>query len=90
MGERERGKPGAPSTSASQPLILRKAPGVALQLAVNAVPAAPEPHNPMTHGNRPAVPQGYAASWRQVIWEKWRWGVLIALAVIVSKITTTY
>lgn len=108
MGERERGKPGAPSTSASQPanvssftspststtptsqLILRKAPGAALQLAVNAVPAVPEPHNPMTHGNRPAVPQGYAACWRQVIWEKWRWGVLIALAVIVSKITTAY
>lgn len=71
-------------------LILRRAPGAALQMAVNPVPVAPEPYNPITHGNRPLVPQGWAASWRQVIWEKWRWGVLIALAVVVSKITTTY
>ncbi|KAL4066091.1 UBC-like protein [Scleroderma citrinum] len=81
-----------PSTSATPTpqLILRRTQGAALQLAVNPMPAAPEAHNAITHGNRPAVPQGWAASWRQVIWEKWRWGVLIALAVIVSKITSTY
>ncbi|KAH9046588.1 UBC-like protein [Lactarius hengduanensis] len=33
--------------------------------------------------------RGWAASWRQVVWEKWRWGVLIALAVVVSRITTS-
>ncbi|KAI0306030.1 ubiquitin-conjugating enzyme/RWD-like protein [Multifurca ochricompacta] len=32
---------------------------------------------------------GWAATWRQVVWEKWRWGVLIALAVVVSRITTS-
>jgi len=32
---------------------------------------------------------GWAATWRQVVWDKWRWGVLIALAVVVSRITTS-
>ncbi|KAH7908626.1 UBC-like protein [Hygrophoropsis aurantiaca] len=31
----------------------------------------------------------WPASWRQVIWEKWRWGVLIALAVIVSRMSSS-
>ncbi|KAI6101287.1 UBC-like protein [Pisolithus croceorrhizus] len=71
-------------------LVLRRTPGAPLQLAANAGPAIPEHHNPITHANKPPIPQGWAASWRQVIWEKWRWGVLIALAVIVSRISSTY
>ncbi|KAG6331512.1 hypothetical protein ID866_7576 [Astraeus odoratus] len=78
-----------PAAPAPQ-LILRRTPGTALQLAVNAVPVAPDLHNPMIHANRAPGPQALAASWRQIIWEKWRWGVLIALAVIVSKISSSY
>jgi ubiquitin-conjugating enzyme E2 J2 len=33
--------------------------------------------------------RGWAATWRQVVWDKWRWGILIALAVVVSRITTS-
>jgi ubiquitin-conjugating enzyme E2 J2 len=33
--------------------------------------------------------RGWAATWREVVWDKWRWGVLIALAVVVSRITTS-
>ncbi|KAJ4470219.1 UBC-like protein [Lentinula aciculospora] len=29
-----------------------------------------------------------ALSWGQVLWEKWRWGVLIALAVVVSRLSS--
>lgn len=29
-----------------------------------------------------------AMSWGQVLWEKWRWGVLIALAVVVSRLSS--
>jgi ubiquitin-conjugating enzyme E2 J2 len=40
---------------------------------------------------QPLPPQhtlGYTAAWRQVIWEKWRWGLLIALAVLVSRLSS--
>ncbi|KAF5360074.1 hypothetical protein D9758_007554 [Tetrapyrgos nigripes] len=28
-------------------------------------------------------------AWTQLIWDKWRWGLLIALAVVVSRLTTS-
>jgi len=35
---------------------------------------------------KPLAPgTGWATAWRQYIWDKWRWGVLIALAVVVSR-----
>jgi len=33
--------------------------------------------------------KGLATTWRQLVWEKWRWGVLIVAAVILSRITTS-
>ncbi|KAG5643875.1 hypothetical protein DXG03_009505 [Asterophora parasitica] len=30
-----------------------------------------------------------AATWGRIIWEKWRWGVLIALAVVVSRFSSS-
>jgi len=33
-------------------------------------------------------PQGWSVTWRQVLWEKWRWGVVLALAVIVSRLSS--
>jgi ubiquitin-conjugating enzyme E2 J2 len=39
---------------------------------------------------RNANPQtGWPAVWGQVLWEKWRWGVLIAVAVIVSRFSSS-
>jgi ubiquitin-conjugating enzyme E2 J2 len=32
---------------------------------------------------------GWTSTWRHLIWEKWRWGVLIALAVLVSRFSST-
>lgn len=29
-----------------------------------------------------------ASSWTEMIWEKWRWGLLIALAVVVSRLSS--
>ncbi|KAH6916424.1 ubiquitin-conjugating enzyme E2 6 [Coprinopsis sp. MPI-PUGE-AT-0042] len=34
-------------------------------------------------------PMAWATGWKQVIYEKWRWCALIALAVIVSRFSTT-
>ena len=33
--------------------------------------------------------RGIAGSWRALVWEKWRWGVFIAIAVVLSRIMTT-
>ncbi|PFH53226.1 hypothetical protein AMATHDRAFT_187785 [Amanita thiersii Skay4041] len=37
--------------------------------------------------NHPAT--GWPATWGQILWEKWRWGVLIAVAVIVSRFSSS-
>lgn len=39
--------------------------------------------------NRNVIGAGWATTWGQMVWEKWRWGVLIALAVIVSRFSST-
>ncbi|KAF9225791.1 UBC-like protein [Gyrodon lividus] len=102
MGERERGKPDAlssiaspysspvlSSTAATLPshMIYRRNLGAAPPMIAAA--AAPVVADALTFTNKPTVPQGWAASWRQVIWEKWRWGVLIVLAVIVSRLSSS-
>lgn len=38
---------------------------------------------------RGAATAGWAASWSKLLWEKWRWGALIALAVLVSRISSS-
>jgi ubiquitin-conjugating enzyme E2 J2 len=38
--------------------------------------------------NRPGAAPGWIGSLRQVIWEKWRWCAVIALAVMVSRFST--
>ena len=32
---------------------------------------------------------GWAASLRQMVWDKWRWGVILALAIVVSRLSTS-
>ncbi|KAF9244169.1 UBC-like protein [Melanogaster broomeanus] len=81
------------STSATLPqqMIHRRNLGTAPQppmIPVAAAPMVADAPNSLTSTNKPPVPQGWTTSWRQVILEKWRWGVLIALAVIVSRISS--
>jgi ubiquitin-conjugating enzyme E2 J2 len=46
--------------------------------------------NNLASTNKPTTtPQGWTAPLRQVLWEKWRWGVLIAFAVIVSRLSSS-
>jgi len=103
MGERERGKPDTgssstacpypsptpSSTSASlaQQITLRRNLGTVQMPMETSTPVAVDTSNALTSTNKPVVPQGWSASWRQIILEKWRWGVLIALAVIVSRLS---
>ncbi|KAF8449281.1 UBC-like protein [Boletus edulis BED1] len=91
MGERERGKADTGSTSAdttlSQQMNLRRNNGVVQTPVATTAPITTDASNALTSTNKPVVPPGWSASWRQIIWEKWRWGVLIALAVVVSRLS---
>jgi len=84
MGKREAEKPAslpAPLPSGTSP-----ASGNVTTIQPSAIPAGPSPGGPS--GSKPDDPNRWAAGWRQMIWEKWRWGVLIALAVLVSRLSS--
>jgi len=36
----------------------------------------------------PAPTHGWGASWREALWDKWRWGILIVLAISVSRLSS--
>ncbi|KIJ55508.1 hypothetical protein M422DRAFT_24077 [Sphaerobolus stellatus SS14] len=90
MGEKERGKPDTPPKSTSpiaNPVVTASLPSAsqpAIPPTSNAVDK-PAPANP---NNARGTVGGWAAGWRELIWEKWRWGALIAIAVLVSRLSS--
>ena len=104
MGEKERGLPDTPSSETSSfvtatPVAARQpqTPTPKATLAVQPPVLIPKTVGVIRPRKGRAVSttgagdgsRGWASNWREVVWEKWRWGVLIALAVIVSRITTS-
>jgi len=102
MGEKERGLPDTPSTSEPSDSVtsatrLPSTPtpkvGLGTQSSVLVPKAAgvvrPRKGRAVSTTGAGDGSRGWAATWRQVVWDKWRWGVLIALAVVVSRITTS-
>lgn len=96
--------PSPSSTSASQTSdLIPPAPsqsstpaGATLKATAAPLPVVPRGHTNNVRGkpdevgaNRGNAATGWAAAWRQVIWEKWRWCALIALAVMVSRFSTS-
>jgi len=95
MGEKSRGKPEPASrfvhfTSSSSP-------ATPINPATPQLPVFPPPNTNANvvarlpgHGkpDDTTTAAGWAAGWRTLIWEKWRWGVLIALAVLVSRLSS--
>ncbi|KAF7983658.1 hypothetical protein HWV62_19543 [Athelia sp. TMB] len=101
MGERSLGKPDSPvvtrapsgtmnptavSTSVSPSPSTTPIPVIAAAQAEALRRRAPVP--PRDAAKAPTPGTGWATTWRQVIWEKWRWGALIALAVVVSRFSS--
>jgi ubiquitin-conjugating enzyme E2 J2 len=102
MGEKERGTPDTPeptpepsdssTPTARLPLILTpKVLGHQSQVAAPKTAGVVRPRKGRAVSTTGAGDgsRGWAATWREVVWDKWRWGVLIALAVVVSRITTS-
>lgn len=78
LGEKERGVP-SPQPTTPQPQQPQR------PVEAQTQPTAVAPRNT-------AEEKGNALGWVdsavQVVWEKWRWGLLIALAVIVSRVSS--
>lgn len=96
MGERSLGKPQPTSTLSSTTPTSQSSSTSGTPSASpgpNATSANKKPIGAQGHDNlipMPAVPgTGWATTWRQCIWDKWRWGVLIALAVVVSRLSSS-
>ncbi|KAJ7607890.1 UBC-like protein [Roridomyces roridus] len=88
MGERERGvaaKAPQPATLTPTPAPATSpaaAPAAAAHAAVPATPAA------APTGSDPQDTAAWTASLGRVLWEKWRWGLLLLLAVMVSRFSS--
>ncbi|THU76639.1 UBC-like protein [Dendrothele bispora CBS 962.96] len=71
--------PSLPTTSSSQVPLL----------APNASAAASQPHKLTRKTEETLNANGAAGAWTQLVWVKWRWGLLIALAVFVSRLASS-
>jgi len=96
MGEKERGKADPPPMNFPPGLLPDR-------MSSSTVPTSSSLAISPVRGHTPIVPPansvldkprdvnataGWTATWGRVVWEKWRWGVLIALAVIVSRFSS--
>ena len=102
MGERDCGVPSeSPQTTPPTP-SLSQPPSASSQSRIrsattitNSTPQQPAPNDVsrssgvVAKGSAPEQPPlGWATSWKGAVWDRWRWGILIAFAVIVSRITS--
>jgi len=98
MGERDRGtSDGEVSSKALTPSLAARAISSAVSRPLGMVPNPQSHHHQVVDAarlggvNAPeplAAPLGWAASWKEAVWNKWRWGILIAFAVIVSRLSS--
>jgi ubiquitin-conjugating enzyme E2 J2 len=93
MGEKERGKPDdliAAATSSSHHLSQPPVPDTSSSSTSSRPHATPTvtASGSSSGSGKVEVGVGWAATWQRVIWDKWRWGVLIALAVLVSRFSS--
>ncbi len=72
-----------PPTPQTTPLEAPPTP--AAMRATEKIPSASAPVEKRDEGPNAAV---WASSWSQLLWEKWRWGALIVLAVLVSRFSS--
>ena len=50
-------------------------------------PVAPPQARDVNHNNTGAA--GAVSTWRTVIWQKWRWGLVLAMAVLISRFSSS-
>ena len=78
------------ASATHQPQVRDRRPTGAQAIAATTSSANDVINSSLTSTNKPTTtPQGWSGPLRQVLWEKWRWGVLIAFAVIVSRLSSS-
>lgn len=77
----------APNAGDSFPTGAQHKSSATFSATVARAPGAPT-GNDKTEETRNAT-TGWAMSWGQLLWEKWRWGAVIALAVLVSRFSSS-
>jgi len=89
MGESVRGKSSDPSPS--QPPQKPTPPHIIEQprAAPNPQPGAAPPSATDSKAVTVASSSDASGGWADVIWQKWRWGPFIAIAVIVSRLSSS-
>lgn len=82
MGEKDRGTAEENTTTEETPVNpTTQAPAV--RSSASTVAKARTAPTPTVVGQGVVAP----ASWRETIWERWRWGIFILLAVLVSRMS---
>ncbi|RPD64024.1 UBC-like protein [Lentinus tigrinus ALCF2SS1-7] len=98
MAQKERGTSPVPTpassatpTPAATPAAAPASPPAVAPGSSLAKPAAPADKavTRTTPGTNADAAQSWTASVRQMIWEKWRWGVILALALVVSRLSSS-
>jgi len=82
MGEKEKGQAAPPLQRVSS---IQSTSDISLSSTLIPATAVPAAAAPIPNANATA---GFAGAWRRLVWDKWRWGVLIAFAVVVSRISS--
>jgi len=103
MGEKERGKPdpkptqlqsscsstpNTPATATPANPIATPCPLAAMSSSGAAAIGTHHPAGEVAKAAGTGTGTGWAMAWRQLILEKWRWGLLIALAVVLSRVSS--
>jgi ubiquitin-conjugating enzyme E2 J2 len=84
MGEKERGIPPAASTPPPQPATQAPVLVSPTTPPFIKVPASAPARNPPAQ-----APAGWAEALKTTVWNKWRWGVFILVAVVVSRLSSS-
>ncbi|KAG2031827.1 ubiquitin-conjugating enzyme/RWD-like protein [Suillus americanus] len=78
------------TTAEHQPQVCDRRPAAQAPTTTTTLHASDAVNTSLASTNKPTTtPQGWTGQLRQVLWEKWRWGVLIAFAVIVSRLSSS-
>lgn len=93
MGESVKGissppPPPPPNFFANSPVLSTPAPTTPAPAPVPAPTVSSETRPKADDAIHGAAASISSSSWTEMIWEKWRWGLLIALAVVVSRLTS--
>lgn len=89
MGQKERGQPEVRPMPLLTPTIAASEPSPSALITPQSTPA-PTTVAPSGKAEETRMPAAsLTATWGRILWEKWRWGALIALAILVSRFSTS-